>query len=249
MSIFLSFFLFYPSLYLFFLNIYFCSFLQLRVHEEGLPSLTNAAVLFMGHHTYASLVPEVVPAPLGVLCKMCGTPCTACIPCLWAGVALNICDFGICGPCCSAPEVDHISQTHYVVLVYIFVFLEFCHFVIYQQLFRNKKGIYPLSRACVVCLSICQCLCFYLCVRELELQMHFGNGRWAVMVATLQAIKALALLCRQPRRECSVHKKVKALRLPVCKKGRRKTPQREALPPRLFYTIRRPLSLPLDLYG
>lgn len=84
----------------------------LKPHKDGMPSNTHALTQKIGHHTYAWIEYEQLPACPGCCCKVCGFPCYPCGPpldllCCWplyfcGGVA--ICHPCFCGWCCSDPE-------------------------------------------------------------------------------------------------------------------------------------------------
>jgi NADH dehydrogenase FAD-containing subunit len=78
-------------------------------HKEGLPDLKNGVAILMGHHSYATWVPEVMPACPACVCKTCGPPCNLLCPCFCCAVLCGKCDIGCCGCCCGAPEGSGVA--------------------------------------------------------------------------------------------------------------------------------------------
>jgi hypothetical protein len=117
-----------------------CVFVKLSVHQEGMPEITNAPVIFMGHHSFASFVPEVLPKPVACMCRVCGPPCNVlCCPCFGYAVATNKCDAGICGQCCCPPQVlCHALLLCLYILLFIYICIEI-ETIICLYLFQRKK--------------------------------------------------------------------------------------------------------------
>jgi hypothetical protein len=83
---------------------------KLKKHSEGMPSMSNAPAIIVGHHTHAALVTEVMPAPLACALVVCGSPCNMLCPCFAVGVWWGACDAGACGAPCGAPEGRGTAQ-------------------------------------------------------------------------------------------------------------------------------------------